>query len=81
MATTMKSKTKKYFIYTIYYTKKVPPWYAGQREAWWTLTLQRYELYLNIPNFFERKCTFLPNTAIRGLEFECHGTEEDIGNW
>ena len=30
------------------YKQKVPPWYAGQREAWRILVLQNYEVFLEI---------------------------------
>ncbi|MBQ8593728.1 MAG: hypothetical protein IJ467_05490, partial [Bacteroidaceae bacterium] len=35
--------------------KKVPPWYAGLREAWRILVLQRYNKYLNLQVFIGEK--------------------------
>ena len=30
--------------------QKVPPWYAGLREAWRILAMQRYAFYLTLQN-------------------------------
>jgi hypothetical protein len=39
--------------YTSYYIKaEVPPWFAVLREAWWELSLQRYNIYSILPNIF-----------------------------